>query len=110
MTTYEKIKTAIANKQSVSFKYDGLIRHMSPHIIGTKKGGEQALFYQFGGESNSGIDKDKAQNNWRCLPLNKIEDLVVNNPLEVPFQTALNHLNPKVEQTCIDDIDVEVTI
>jgi hypothetical protein len=55
--TYNAIRNAIANKQQVVATYKGHVREMCPHVIGTKNGREQALFYQFGGTSSSGPKK-----------------------------------------------------
>lgn len=101
MTTYDLVKQAILEKKCVTCMYNGFLRKMTPHVIGTKKGTEQALFYQYGGESSSGLSSDPAKN-WRCIPIGKIEDLSINGDA---FQTAHNHSRT---QTCVDDIDVEV--
>jgi len=53
MTTYELIRQAIEKKQCITCNYNGYSRKMTPHVIGTKKGKQQALFYQYGGQSSS---------------------------------------------------------
>ena len=52
---YELIKQAIIEKKQVIATYRGLQREMSPHVLGHKGLRPQALFYQFGGESSSGL-------------------------------------------------------
>lgn len=101
MNTYDLVKQAIVNKQCVTCNYNGYIRKMTPHVIGTKKGQKQALFYQYGGQSSSGLSSDPSKN-WRCIPIDKIENLSINDD---DFQTAHNHSRT---QTCVDFIDVEI--
>lgn len=47
MNRYEVVKKAIQNKKQIIAKYNGLVREMCPHVIGTKSGRQQALFYQY---------------------------------------------------------------
>jgi hypothetical protein len=101
MSNYDMLKEAIENKQCVTCNYNGYLRKMTPHVLGTKKGKEQALFYQYGGESSSGLSAVSAKN-WRCIPVDNIEQLEINDD---DFQTAHNHSR---SQTCVDIIDVEV--
>lgn len=102
MTTYNLVKEAIENKQCVTCFYNGYLRKMTPHVIGTKNGKEQALFYQYGGESSSGLSFDPIKN-WRCILIDKIESAEINDDI---FQTANNHSRT---QTCVDNVDAEVT-
>lgn len=101
MSNYSIIKSAIQNKQCVTCFYNGFIRKMTPHVIGTKNGRQQALFYQYGGQSSSGLSPDPKKN-WRCIEVDKITSISLNTDL---FQTANNH---NTAQTCVDVIDVEV--
>ena len=102
MNAYNLVRQAIQNRQCVTCYYNGYLREMTPHVIGTKKGKQQALFYQYGGQSSSGLSSDP-KDNWRCIPIDKIEGLKINND---KFQTALNHSKT---QTCVDTIDLEVS-
>ncbi len=101
MSTYTSVRQAILNKQCVTCFYNGFLRKMTPHVIGTKNGKQQALFYQYGGQSSSGLSTDP-KNNWRCIEIEKIEQLQTNSD---PFQTANNHSRT---QKCVDIIDVEI--
>ena len=101
MSNYTIIKKAIQERKSITCYYNGYMRKMSPHVIGEKNGTEQALFYQYGGESSSGLSTDSTKN-WRCISVNKITDLSINSD---GFQTSSNHSGT---QTCVDVIDVEV--
>ena len=101
MSNYSIIKQAIKNRECVTCNYNGYLRKMTPHVLGTKNRTEQALFYQYDGQSSSGLSSDPTKN-WRCIPINKITNLTTNTD---SFQTANNHSRP---QTCVDTIDVEV--
>lgn len=101
MTTYELIRQAIEKKQCITCNYNGYSRKMTPHVIGTKKGKQQALFYQYGGQSSSGLSMNPKEN-WRCIEISKITNATINSD---KFQTASNHGR---DQTCVDVIDLEV--
>jgi hypothetical protein len=103
-STYDLIRSAILNKQQVVATYSGHVREMCPHVIGTKNGREQALFFQFAGTSSSGAIVPGSSDNWRCITINGLSNVSVRNG---PWQTAANHSQP---QTCVDEIDVQVTI
>ena len=100
---YQLIRQAILEKKCMAASYKGLHRMMCPHTLGTsKKGEEQALFYQYAGESSSGLQPPGSPKNWRCL---RIEDLSNLQIIEGPWHGGPNH---SVPQTCVDEIDVEV--
>lgn len=104
MSTYDIVRQAIIDKSQITAVYDGHYREMCPHAIGIKKGKEQALFYQFGGETSKGPLQDpSASNNWRCLELSKLHNVRVTTG---PWHSADNHSSAS---TCIDDIDLEVS-
>ena len=101
MSNYELIKYAIQNKKQVTAMYEGRYREMCPHNLGTKLGRQQAMFYQFGGDSSKGpITPANAQ--WRCMQLDKLTHLEVKDGL---WFTGDNHSRP---QTCVDRIEYEV--
>jgi hypothetical protein len=104
LSTYEIIKDAIINKKIVTAVYRGKRRVMCPHTLGTKRGREQALFYQFEGESSTGLGPDGDPENWRCMFLDELAD-VRSEDTKGEWHTAPNHSRP---QTCVDTIDVEV--
>lgn len=99
---YKLIRNAIINKQQVIAVYNGYRREMCPHVIGTKNGREQALFYLYGGESSSGVIVLGSTKNWRCIPISGLQDIAVQ---EGKWHSGDNHSKP---QTCVDNIDVEV--
>ena len=104
MSNYEIIRNAILSKQQVFASYDGHPRELCPHAIGTKGGRQQALFYQFGGSGSKGPVVPGALGNWRCIPVEGLSNV---NVMAGPWHTAANHSKA---QTCIDNIDVEVSI
>jgi hypothetical protein len=102
---YEIVKQAIINRKPIGAIYDGKVRLLCPHVLGIDKdGGLQALFYQYGGASNSRpIQPDGSPNNWRCLSLDKLFSI---QPLDDDgWHTAPNHSRP---QTCVKLIHFEV--
>jgi hypothetical protein len=102
--TYAAIKEAIENKKIVTATYRGKTRIMCPHTLGTKRGRLQALFYQFAGESISGLGPDGDPENWRCMFLDELSECSIS---EGQWHTAPNHSRP---QTCVDQIHIEVTV
>ena len=101
--TYNLVRQAITDKQQVIATCDGHYREMCPHVIGLKNGREQALFYQFGGTSRSGLGEQGSGSNWRCIPISGLIDVSVRSG---EWHTAATHTQP---QTCVDSIDKEVS-
>lgn len=102
---YQTIRQAILEKKQVVAMYDGLRREMCPHVIGTKNGREQALFYQFGGQSSQEVfpvDHPQAYRNWRCMFIDQLTLVEVRGG---PWYSISPHTRP---QTCVDQVDVEV--
>jgi hypothetical protein len=99
---YQIIRNAILNKQQVIATYDGCLREMCPHVIGHKNGTEQALCYQFAGNTSKGPIKEQSKNNWRCITISKLTNVSVKDGEWYTFE---NHSRPS---TCVDTIDVEV--
>jgi hypothetical protein len=96
------LRDAILNKRQVLATYNGYYREMCPHVLGRKRGRAQALFYQFGGTSSSGLAPAGSMDNWRCIPVERLEGITVRDG---DWYSAANHSRP---QTCVDEIDVEV--
>ena len=84
--------------------YRGHAREMCPHAIGfSPSGKEQALFYQFEGETSQGpISLTHADGRWKCMAIAKLQDVQARDG---PWHSRSPHTRP---QTCVDDIDVEV--
>ena len=101
--TFLLLRKAIEEKKQVVADYNGHRREMCPHTLGWKRGREKALFYQFGGSSKSGLEPIGSPNNWRCVFVDNISNVQIQAG---PWFTASNHSRP---QTCIDEIDREIT-
>ncbi len=101
--TYNLVRQAIVNKQQVIATYNGHYREMCPHVIGLKNGKEHALFYQFSGTSRSGLEAQGSYLNWRCIPISRLTDVAVRSG---EWHTTSPHTQ---RQTCVDDIDKEVS-
>ncbi len=102
--TYQIVQQAIIEKHQVIADYGGYLTEMCPHVIGRKKGREQALFYQFDGDSKSGLDPaPESPKNWLCIPIDGLSGVSTQAGI---WHTAPNHSRP---QTCVDEIDVEVS-
>ena len=102
-SAYQLIRQAILEKKCMEANYNGLLRMMCPHTLGnSKKGEEQALFYQYDGQSSKGLGQPGSPQNWRCL---RVEELTALKIIAGTWQGGPNHTAP---QTCVDQIDVEV--
>ncbi len=97
--TYEIFRQAILNKQQVTCTYKGYYREICPHTLGHTGGHEQALSFQFAGESSKGLPPG---GEWRCMKLDEVENASIKNG---EWHTASNHSRP---QTCVKEVDVEV--
>lgn len=72
---YNLVRQALVERQSITAMYDGHRRDLTPHVIGkAKDDAEQALFFQFGGGSRSGLPPGGM---WRCLALDKLTQVAV---------------------------------
>ena len=101
--TYMMIKKAIQEKRSMYCSYNGYDRKVSPHVLGKTNGKEQALFYQFDGESERGLRGDGTD--WKCFHVDKIEDARI---IEDEFQTGTTKTDRR--SSCVKDIDIEVIL
>jgi hypothetical protein len=102
--SYELVRQAIVEKKAITAYYHGQFREMCPHVLGTKRGVRHALFYQFGGQSNSRpIQPDGSPANWRCIDIDQLSNVAVADIEE--WHSAPDHSRP---QTCVDFVDVEV--
>lgn len=100
---YDLIRQAIADKRNINATYKGLFRQLSPHTIGLSGDGqEQALFYQYAGESSTGLAPAGHPSNWRCLPINALTNVALNADA---WQSASNHSRT---QSCVKRVDLEV--
>lgn len=105
MDAYAVVREAILTGRAVRAVYRGRERLVCPHVIGRKNNTRraQALFYQFGGQSSTGLEPDGSPANWRCMFLDWLDSVEIIDGED--WHTAPNHSRP---QTCVDQIDVEV--
>ena len=102
--SYQIVREAILARKNIAAEYKGHSRIMTPHTLGRKQGVEHCLCYQFGGESSSGLSLvPNSPDNWRCVFVSELRDLRV---VEGPLHTCTRHTR---EQSCVDEIDVELT-
>jgi hypothetical protein len=99
--SYAVLRDAIINKKQVTCTCQGLVREICPHVIGRGKDGQaMVLSFQFAGGSSKGLQPG---GEWRCM---RVDDITGAQSRNGPWQTGDNHNRP---QTCVKDIDVEVT-
>jgi hypothetical protein len=97
--TYTLFYNAILGEQQVVCLYDGRVRELCPHIIGTNKRGEEVvLAWQFGGESSGPLPQ------WRCLKLANIRNA---RTRDGRWHEGGSH---QTMQTCVSDIDLDINV
>jgi hypothetical protein len=90
-TAYSIVLKAIIAKRQVVATYRGYRREMCPHVIGMKSGIPHALFYQFAGGSEAGLEPVGSPANWRSVRLDELEDVEVRDGA---WYTANPHFQP----------------
>ncbi len=99
---YRLIWTAVANKRAIEAVYHDRSRLFCPHRLGRNGQGRlRVLCYQYGGESESGLEPAGSPANWRCLAL---EELCKVKLLDDGWWTAPNHSRPS---SCVRDADID---
>lgn len=98
-TVQDLIVTAIQERLIVTATYQEKKRIMCPHVIGHKDGKLNALFFQFAGESKTGLPSG---GQWRCIHLDELSNVSI-APGE--WHTSPDYARP---QTCVDQIIVQV--
>jgi len=99
---YRTVRTAVETRRPISAIYHDRHRLFCPHRLGRNKDGQlRVLCYQFGGESESGLEPAGSPANWRCIALDKLSGVEI---LNGSWQTAPNHSRPA---SCIVDADVD---
>ena len=97
--TYTLFRDAILREQQVVCSYDGRIRELCPHIIGTNKSGEEVvLAWQFAGQSSGPLPQ------WRCLKLANVSDARARNG---HWHEGGSH---KTTQKCVTRIDLDINV
>ena len=99
---YRTVRTAVETRRPIPAIYHDRHRLFCPHRLGRNKDGQlRVLCYQFGGESESGLEPAGSPANWRCIALDKLSGVEL---LNGSWQTAPNHSRPA---SCIVDADVD---
>jgi len=100
---HAQVRSAIIHRRPMAALYCGRRRLLCPHLLGWNRHRRlQVLCYQYGGDSESGLNPASASDNWRCLALENLSQVEV---LDGPWQTAENHSRP---QNCIDEVELDV--
>jgi len=99
--TYQLIRTAILEKKHVKAIYNKKLRLMCPHVLGYKGAREMGFFFQYGGQSSTGLALDPSDN-WRCLFIDQLTGVELLD--EGDWHTANNHSQ---RQNCVDNVDVQ---
>lgn len=102
---YELLRTAGARKQPVAAMYEGRPRVFCPHLLGrSKQGRRNALCYQFGGASVSGLTTVPAGvGGWRCIVVDKLS--------QVELQSGEWHTEPRSSrQTGVEEVEFEADV
>jgi hypothetical protein len=99
---YQLVWTAVATKRPIEARYQEHPRLFCPHRLGRNREGQlRVLCYQYGGESESGLQAPGSPANWRCLALEKLSKVRL---LEDAWRTAPNHSRPA---SCVVDADID---
>jgi len=99
---YRLIWNAVEGRHPIAAVYNHRLRLLCPHRLGRNKQGQlRVLGYQYGGESESGLQPAGSPANWRCIAL---EGLTAVRILEGAWRTAPNHSRPA---SCIADADID---
>ena len=99
---YRVVWMAVANKRPIEAIYHGRPRLFCPHRLGRNRAGElRVLCYQYGGESESGLEAVGSPANWRCTALEKLSQVKLR---EGAWRTAPNHSRPA---SCVVDADLD---
>ena len=101
---YRLVWAAVAGRYPIAASYRGVPRLFCPHRLGRNREGElRVLCYQYGGQSESGLQPPGSPANWRCIVLEKLRKVEL---LDHGWHTARNHSRPA---SCVvkPDIDAE---
>jgi hypothetical protein len=100
---HSQVRAAMLHRRPIAALYRGRRRLLCPHFLGWNRHRRlQVLCYQYGGDSESGLQPVGATDNWRCLAVENLRQVEL---LDDPWQTAENHSRP---QTCIEKVELDV--
>ena len=99
---YRIVRAAVEGRCPISATYHDRHRLFCPHRLGRNREGQfRVLCYQYGGESETGLNPTRSPDNWRCIALDKLSNVKVPGGA---WHMAPNHLRPA---SCIVDADVD---
>jgi len=99
---YRLVWRAVARKRPISAVYHGRRRLLCPHRLGRNAIGQlRVLCYQYGGDSESGLQPAGSESNWRCIVLEKLSRVEL---LDDVWRTAPNHSRPA---RCVNEADID---
>ena len=101
---YKLVWAAVRHRRPIEATYQRRPRLFCPHRLGRNEDGQlRVVCYQYGGESQSGLQPVGSPANWRCVVLEKLGKVRL---LGDVWRTAPNHSRPG---SCVTkpDIDVE---
>jgi len=99
---YRLIWKAVEGRHPIEAVYNERHRLLCPHRLGRNKQGQlRVLCYQYGGESESGLQPVGSPANWRCIALEGLSAVKV---LEGAWRTGSNHSRPT---SCVTDADID---
>jgi hypothetical protein len=99
---YQLVWSAVASRRPMEASYHKRPRLFCPHRLGRNREGElRALCYQYGGESESGLEPAGSPANWRCVAVEKLSRVKL---LDDAWRTAPNHSRPA---SCVVEADID---
>jgi hypothetical protein len=99
---YRLVWSAVASRRPIEASYHKRDRLFCPHRLGRNREGElRALCYQYGGESESGLEPAGSPANWRCVAVEKLSRVKL---LDDAWRTAPNHSRPA---SCVVEADID---
>ncbi|MCL4850708.1 MAG: hypothetical protein KJZ78_04920 [Bryobacteraceae bacterium] len=100
---YAIVWKAVTGRRPIAAVYHRRRRLLCPHRLGRNNAGQlRVLCYQYGGESQRGLEPPGSPSNWRCIVLEKLSRVEILE--DNIWQTAPNHSRP---QTCVPNADVD---
>jgi hypothetical protein len=101
--SYQTLRNALIARKSCVAQYDGYTRYICPHVIGWKDGAEQALCWQYAGQSSRPLPPE---GQWKCLTVSKISGLSV---IDEPFHYGQAGKTGK-PTSCVGQVDQEILL
>ena len=99
---YRLVWAAVASKRPIKAIYKERPRLFCPHRLGRNRADQiRVLCYQYGGESESGLEPMGSPANWRCVVLEKLRAVEL---VEGSWKTAPNHSRPA---SCVIEADID---